>query len=138
MAISKITRDPAEGMIKPLVDYLTKNSEGRKRRSEVLKLLGCGTEYFTCYLCGEIKPKSEFYSSSDFRSVPQVSRVCKSCLREIATPISESTGKRSEATPQSLQEALEYVDKPFLMKNYQKAVEYAIVNGSDKLYDKFM
>lgn len=119
MAIKKIPKDTAADWVKPVVMYLTKNAEGRRKRLDVLEQLGVGTEFFTCYLCGEIKQKEDFYVSSDSLSQTGITRICKACAKRIATPVDPDTGKPKTATPQSLREAMEYLDKPFLNEAYQ-------------------
>jgi hypothetical protein len=63
--IQKIDKSPVAKNIRPVVDYLTKDPEGRYKRYDVLVQLGVGTEYFTCYLCGGVKKKEDFYTSTD-------------------------------------------------------------------------
>lgn len=137
MAIKKIPKDTAADWVKPVVMYLTKNAEGRRKRLDVLEQLGVGTEFFTCYLCGEIKQKEDFYVSSDSRSQTGITRICKACAKRIATPEDLDTGKPKTATPQSLREAMEYLDKPFLNEAYQQAVGAAKKDESN-LYEKFI
>ena len=69
---------------------------------------------FLCYCCGETKPRSKFYSSSDpFNSVG-VTPYCKDCLERIARNYNPNTKQFGEVTKQSLMLALERVDSPYL------------------------
>ena len=71
-------------------------------------------EKFLCYCCGETKPRSKFYSSSDpFNSVG-VTPYCKDCLERIARNYNPNTKQFGEVTKQSLMIALERVDSPYL------------------------
>lgn len=71
-------------------------------------------EKFLCYCCGETKPRSKFYSSSDpFNSVG-VTPYCKDCLERIARNYNPNTKQFGEVTKQSLMLALERVDSPYL------------------------
>lgn len=85
-----------------------------KFKLDLLKRIGLGTDYFTCYMCGEVKARSDFYMSSDPACKPGVTRICKTCCGELAMPINIRTGKQSTPTIDSMKNYLEYVDKPFL------------------------
>lgn len=137
MPIKKLQKDVAEDWVKPVILYLTKSVDGRKKRIDVLQQLGMGTEFFTCYLCGEVKTKEEFYSSSDLRSRSGVQRICKECARKIAMPENPKTGKPEKPTPQSLRTMLEYLDKPFLNQALEQAMLQASQDESN-LYEKFI
>lgn len=136
MAVKKLKEDTAADWVKPVVMYLNKNADGRRKRLDVIEQLGVGSDYFTCYICGEVKLRDDFYVSSDPRSRARVTRICKACARNIAMPEDPDTGKRKDVTKDSLQEMLEYLDKPFLNEVYQKALSQA--TKGDNLYEKFI
>lgn len=137
MPIKKLQKDVAEDWVKPVILYLTKNIEGRKKRIDVFQQLGMGTEFFTCYLCGEVKMREDFYTSSDLRSIPKVQRICKECARKIASPDNPKTGQPDTPTPQSLRLAMEYLDKPYLNQAMEQAMLQAEKDESN-LYEKFI
>lgn len=85
-------------------------------------MLKVGEDYFTCYLCGEVKARDEFYVSSDPNAKTRVTRICKECAEKIAYPIDRRTGKRGQASKESVMEVLEYLDKPFIDRFWIDAV----------------
>ena len=85
--------------------------------------MGIGTTSFTCYLCGKIRPKKEFYSNTDPNCKTGVSPVCKSCVEKIVYQIDEKTGTRNNPTKESMQTALEYLDKPWFDKVYMSSLQ---------------
>lgn len=89
-----------------------------------------GTEKFTCYLCGGLKKRDDFYKSSDRRSTTGVTRICKECAIRIAHGCYED-GMEKEPTADSIYAALEYLDYPWTYAIYGSAVESAKKNGSD-------
>lgn len=71
-------------------------------------------ESFLCYCCGNTKPRSKFYTSSDpFNSV-KVTCYCKECVERIARNYNPKTGIYGEVTKASLCDALERMDLPYL------------------------
>ena len=71
-------------------------------------------ESFLCYCCGNTKPRSKFYTSSDpFNSV-KVTCYCKECVERIARNYNTRTGVYGEVTKSSLCDALERMDLPYL------------------------
>lgn len=71
-------------------------------------------EKFLCYCCGETKPRSKFYSSSDpFNSVG-VTPYCKECLERIARNYNSNSKQFGDVTKQSLMLACERADVPYL------------------------
>lgn len=72
-----------------------------------------GTEYFSCYMCGNVYKKSEFYKCSDPRCLTGISRICKNCAEKIVYKM-DSEGKKQPPTKESVKTALEYLDKPWI------------------------
>ena len=81
-----------------------------------------GVETFTCYLCGKLKKRGDFYTSSDSKSNTGVTRVCIDCAKKIAHG-SYDDGVTKEPTAESIREALSYVDAPWRYSIYQSAVQ---------------
>ena len=89
-----------------------------------------GVETFTCYLCGKLKKRSDFYTSSDSKSNTGVTRVCIECAKKIAHG-SYDDGITKEPTAESIREALSYVDVPWRYSVYQSAVQACQGKGID-------
>ena len=74
------------------------------------------TEKFLCYCCGDTKPRSKFYTSTDpFNSV-KLTCYCKECLERIARNYNSTTKQFGDVTKQSLMLACERADVPYLDK----------------------
>ena len=74
------------------------------------------TEKFLCYCCGDTKPRSKFYTSTDpFNSV-KLTCYCKECLERIARNYNSTRKEFGEVTKQSLMLACERADVPYLEK----------------------
>ena len=74
------------------------------------------TEKFLCYCCGDTKPRSKFYTSTDpFNSV-KLTCYCKECLERIARNYNNTTKQFGDVTKQSLMLACERADVPYLEK----------------------
>lgn len=97
------------------------NSLPVKRKQTIMKETGVGSEIFTCYLCGEVLNKSDFFVSSDTRSCTNISRVCKKCAAELAMP--SIRGIQQEPTKDSVLYAMSYIDKPFLEDAWDKTIK---------------
>jgi len=89
-----------------------------------------GTEKFTCYLCGGLKKRDDFYKSSDRRSTTGVTRICKECASRIAHGSYED-GIEKDVTADLVYAALEYLDYPWTYGIYSVAIESAKANGTD-------
>lgn len=70
-------------------------------------------DLFKCPFCNKDLPKASFYVSSDPKILTGITRICRECATAIARRKS-SSGEYLEETRESVQEALEYLDKPFL------------------------
>ena len=74
------------------------------------------TEKFLCYCCGDTKPRSKFYTSTDpFNSV-KLTCYCKECLERIARNYNNTTKQFGDVTKQSLMLACERADVPYIEK----------------------
>ena len=71
---------------------------------------------YLCYCCGEKKKKTSFYTSSDPFNGVGVNPFCKSCIERIARNYNPRTGQFGEVTKESLCDALERMDLPYLDK----------------------
>ena len=77
------------------------------RQIEIL-LSGC-----YCPMCDKHKSKDAFYVSTDPMIKSGVTFICKDCARDIALR-KDADGNYHEPTKESVMQALEYIDKPFL------------------------
>ena len=65
-----------------------------------------------CYICGQHKPKKDFYRSTDQMCKSGVAPVCKDCAKGIARR-RDKNGDDHSPTKESVQLALFYLNKPF-------------------------
>ena len=73
---------------------------------------------YVCPHCGELKSESQFYKSSDPAISIGIAFPCKSCAEKIARNYNENYKTFGDCTAQSVQAALEYLDKPFIQTIY--------------------
>lgn len=71
---------------------------------------------YICHHCLKEKKKSEFYVSTDPRVMTGITSVCKDCIRKIALAWDDNRKEFGLCTKQTVMEALEYLDRPFLNK----------------------
>ena len=76
---------------------------------------------YVCPHCGELKPESQFYKSSDPAISIGIAFPCKTCAEKIARNYNEKYKTFGDCTEQSIQRALEYLDKPFLKSLYESS-----------------
>ena len=93
--------------------------------------LSFGTEYYSCYLCGNVYTKDDFYKDTDPRNLTGITRICKHCAEKIVYKI-DSKGKKQIPTKDSIKEALQYLNKPWLEDVYAASV----VESENKLSGK--
>lgn len=119
---------PSETEKKSVVDKI--NKWKIPEREKFFEEIGIGSSYFTCSLCGKPVRRGNFHQSTDPNSVSKVSRVCKECANNIAFRKDEY-GDLHEPTKQSIMEALEYLDKPFLETVFDSSV---VESSSDEVH----
>ena len=91
-----------------------KKSMGTTKKKAMTTKEEAVKEEFLCYCCGNTRPRSKFYTSSDpFNSV-KVTCYCKECVERIARNYNTKTGIYGEVTKASLCDALERMDLPYL------------------------
>lgn len=71
---------------------------------------------YLCSHCLKEKKKSEFYVSTDPRVLTGITSVCKECIRKIALGWDDNRKEFGLCTKQTVMDALEYIDRPFLNK----------------------
>lgn len=80
-----------------------------------------GTNKFTCYLCGGLKARARFYTSTDLACKTGITRICKDCCDNIVYQIGWD-GEKNPPTKESVQACLEYLDKPFLSEIWEASM----------------
>ena len=83
-----------------------------KDKLDILSLLGCGTDFFTCQRCGSVKSKKRFYISTESSCVSGYTHICKDCAEEIAMPT--INGEKTAPDKNTVDKALYALNKPFL------------------------
>ena len=71
---------------------------------------------YLCAHCAKEKKKSEFYVSTDPRVMIGITSICKECVRKIALAWDDNRKEFGMCTKQTVMNALEYIDRPFLNK----------------------
>lgn len=71
---------------------------------------------YLCHHCLKEKKKSEFYVSTDPRVMTGITAICKECIRKIALDWDDNRKEFGLCTKQTVMNALEYIDRPFLNK----------------------
>ena len=71
---------------------------------------------YLCPHCLKEKKKSEFYASTDPRVLTGITSVCKDCIRKIALDWDDNRQEFGLCNKQTVMNALEYIDRPFLNK----------------------
>lgn len=69
---------------------------------------------YLCPYCNTTKKRSEYYVSTDPLVLTGVTSMCKDCAKKIARNYDVKTGKYGACTKESIIEALERLDKPFI------------------------
>ena len=81
-------------------------------------------KYYTCYLCGNLYDRKQFYSCSDVRCKTNISRICKECSERIVYNKNEFDVVKP-LEKKNLYEVLEYLDKPFSNDLFNTAISEA-------------
>lgn len=71
---------------------------------------------YLCHHCLKEKKKSEFYVSTDPRVMTGITSICKECIRKIALAWDDNRKEFGLCNKQTVMNALEYIDRPFLNK----------------------
>lgn len=91
-----------------------------------------GYNKFTCHLCGELKRDKDFYKSTNPLSKSHITPICKKCAEQLVYSIGPD-GQKHAPTKDSIQLALEYLDKPYFEKLYESSLQEAANTMSGKL-----
>lgn len=74
-----------------------------------------------CFFCAKHLKPSSFYGNGDPRMRSHLSPMCKSCAKEMAERY--EFGEPRGATKDSIKTTLRFLNKPFVLRIYQKAVQ---------------
>ena len=85
---------------------------------------------YLCHHCLQEKKKSEFYVSTDPRVMTGITSVCKDCIRKIALAWDDNRKEFGLCTKQTVMNALEYLDRPFLNKLWDSSYNEWANQGS--------
>lgn len=116
-----------EGIKEEIIEKL--NTLPDVDRAKIFQEMGVGGDvnsgkYYTCYLCGNLKDRRDFYSCSDVRCKSKVSRICKECCERIVYNKNEFDIPKP-LEKKNLFEVLEYLDKPFTNDLFNTAISEA-------------
>lgn len=75
-----------------------------------------------CNMCGTFKKKEQFYQDTDPMNHSGVSRICKRCAYNIAMR-QDKNGEYHEPTKESIQEALFYLNKPYIDTLFDSSIQ---------------
>ena len=76
---------------------------------------------YLCPYCNTVKRRSEYYVSTDPLVLTGVTSMCKDCAKKIARNYDAKTGKYGVCTKESIIEALERLDKPFIERLFNSS-----------------
>ena len=83
-----------------------------KDKIKCLEVLGVGSDFFTCQHCGDVKKKTDFYSSTAPNCKSGITDGCKECANDIATPT--INGEKQQPNKKTVNDACYFLDKPML------------------------
>ena len=86
------------------------------KRTTSTKKTAADEQKYLCPHCLKEKKKSEFYASTDPRVLTGITSVCKECIRKIALDWDYNRQEFGLCNKQTVMNALEYIDRPFLNK----------------------
>lgn len=82
---------------------------------------------YLCPYCDTEKKEKEFYNSTDPKILTGITTMCRQCATDIARR-KDPQGNYHEETKKSVQEALEYLDKPYI-EDVWNAAYYEVNNN---------
>lgn len=82
-----------------------------------------------CFHCGKLKPKNQFYVSTDPQNKAGVTAWCKQCCADVAMR-KDQYGQYHPSTIDSVKTVLQHIDKPFIMSVWQASVDEIHNQGS--------
>lgn len=92
-------------------------TRGRKKKVQI----DDENRLYLCPYCDKEKVKDSFYKSSDPLVKTGITQMCKTCAEKIARNWNEQTKQFGDCTKDSIQSALERLDKPWLENIYDSS-----------------
>lgn len=86
------------------------------KRAPAAKKTTADEKKYLCPYCMKEKKKTEFYISTDPRVLTGITSMCKDCVRKIALAWDDNRQEYGLCTKQTVMNALEYIDRPFLSR----------------------
>lgn len=111
------SKNRGKGKSRPIAEV---RAENEKLKEELEKLKNSAY----CHMCDKHKSKDKFYVNYDPRSKGKCSPICVDCARKIAMRV-DNNGYEHSPTKESLIQALEYIDKPYIEALYNSSIEEA-------------
>lgn len=90
-----------------------------------------------CYMCDKHKPRDRFYQSTDPMVKSELTPICKDCAKAIALR-KDKNGVFHEATKESVQKALYYLNKPFLDVIWTASIQEAESGTKDNVWVSYV
>ena len=111
------TLGDSESLSQNITDRRVLESVAKAAAEKATRDVGVNT--FTCYLCGNLKKREEFYPSTDKkRCSTGITRVCKTCAKKILYS-KVKPGEKPNAD--NIYEVLPYLDYPWKYSTYRAA-----------------
>lgn len=100
------------------------------KRAPAAKKTAADDKKYLCPYCMKEKKKGEFYKSTDPRVLTGITQMCKDCVKKIALAWDDNRQEYGLCTKQTVMNALEYIDRPFLNKLWDSSYnEWASQEG---------
>lgn len=101
------------------------------KRSPAAKKNPADDKRYLCPYCMKEKREGEFYVSTDPRVLTGRTSMCKDCVRKIALAWDENRKEFGLCTKETVMQALEYIDRPFLNRLWDSSYnEWANQEGT--------
>lgn len=84
------------------------------RKAPAAKKTPADDQKYLCPYCMKEKRRKDFYASTDPRVLTGITSMCKECVRKIALAWDDNRQEYGLCTKQTVMNALEYIDRPFL------------------------
>lgn len=127
MATKKKTDAPVKMTIAQTREALAQLQESHERLKEGAY----------CYMCDKHKPRDRFYQSTDPMVKSELTPICKDCAKAIALR-KDKNGVFHEATKESVQKALYYLNKPFLDVIWTASIQEAESGTKDNVWVSYV
>lgn len=119
-----VAKEPSNQAITRAINKAVKESTKELEKQYEEEMASIGKEKFTCYLCGRLLDRKKFYKSTDIMCQSGVTPICMDCVKKIVYQ-TYIDGEKHNPTVESIQMALEYLDKPWLHKLYESSLNEA-------------